>query len=85
MPHFLYIKKKNLQPPIKLAESTLPEQSVVQEELVPTNVPTNPLADLPGLRWNQYPLSPSLINLKRAKRWLTQIRRERGEKRASSK
>ena len=50
MPNFLYIKKKYLQPPIKLAESTLPEQSVVQEKFVPTNVPTNPLADLPGLR-----------------------------------
>ena len=71
MPHFLYIKKRYLQPPTKRAESTLPEQSVVQEDvLVSTNVPTNPLADLPGLRWNQYSLPPSPINLKRAKRWL---------------
>ena len=71
IPHFLYIKKRYLQPPTKRTESTLPEQSVVQEDvLVSTNVPTNPLADLQCLRWNQYSLPPSPIHLKRAKRWL---------------
>ena len=74
MPYYLYINPRYLQPPTNEIqdETILLEPMVEVQEVNPVKmvVPTNPLADLPGLRWNQYSPCSLLINLKRAKRWL---------------
>ena len=81
-PYYLYFDPRYLQPPTNEVKEEPVVEVLDEVNPVKVDVPTNPLEDLPGLRWNHFSLSPLPINLNRARRWLNS-RKKRSTRRVS--